>query len=451
MSGEYSYSVAACNAPENCSAYTVGAVVTVTLPVSLTVPTGLRACDMVGGHPVGCVPAGDTLELTGPSSYRIEWNPVANATSYQFQRTVSTASNQNPVTEPAQTVYVTYVEGGGNPVSDGGWYEHQYRIRACAGANCSAWTLPEAKVRVDANPARVAATGTVYYHTDALGSPVAQSDASGAVVKRMAWQPWGVPASGSYEQGPGYTGHVTDALTGLSYMQQRYYDPVAARFLSTDPVASNMTDGSNFNRYYYAANNPYKFTDPDGRFINFAIGFVVGFTLDAGIQYARTGEVNLGQSLVSGLAGSLTGGIGGALTKAVGTGAISASTATAGTALTGAVAGNLSTAATATVTGQQLTGAQLAAGTAIGMVTSATGAAAANTNAATTGALARMSNAPINSPAGIGANISNTTAGAARSNAAAQGSAAAVSNVANEAAGKVLDTTVNNALTERRR
>lgn len=34
---------------------------------------------------------------------------------------------------------------------------------------------------------------------------------------------------------------------------------------SNDPVAANPNTGANFNRYSYAANNPYKFTDPDGR------------------------------------------------------------------------------------------------------------------------------------------------------------------------------------------
>jgi len=48
-------------------------------------------------------------------------------------------------------------------------------------------------------------------------------------------------------------------------MQQRYYDPVALRFLSPDPVDVSGTDGSNFNRYWYANDNPYTFTDPDGR------------------------------------------------------------------------------------------------------------------------------------------------------------------------------------------
>ncbi len=48
---------------------------------------------------------------------------------------------------------------------------------------------------------------------------------------------------------------------------QRYYDPTIGRFLSVDPVTANPKNGTNFNRYWYAANNPYKYVDPDGRVI----------------------------------------------------------------------------------------------------------------------------------------------------------------------------------------
>lgn len=63
----------------------------------------------------------------------------------------------------------------------------------------------------------------------------------------------------------GYTGHFFDSELGMVYMQQRYYDPIAGRFLSVDPVTTNAKDGSFFGRYHYANNNPYKFVDPDGR------------------------------------------------------------------------------------------------------------------------------------------------------------------------------------------
>jgi RHS repeat-associated protein len=103
-----------------------------------------------------------------------------------------------------------------------------------------------------------------YIHTDGLGSPIARTDASGTVISRTRYEPYGYVASG-VQPTIGFTGHVNDADTGLTYMQQRYYDPVAGRFLSIDPVNVDGNTGSSFNRYVYSNNNPYRFVDPDGR------------------------------------------------------------------------------------------------------------------------------------------------------------------------------------------
>ncbi|KAB8161366.1 hypothetical protein FKV24_019060, partial [Lysobacter maris] len=59
--------------------------------------------------------------------------------------------------------------------------------------------------------------------------------------------------------------HVFDAATGLVYAQQRYYDDDIGRFLSADPVTPYGSPVGQFNRYRYGSNNPYRFTDPDGR------------------------------------------------------------------------------------------------------------------------------------------------------------------------------------------
>ncbi|WP_189644710.1 RHS repeat-associated core domain-containing protein [Luteimonas gilva] len=112
------------------------------------------------------------------------------------------------------------------------------------------------------------ATGVVavkYQHTDALGTPVAETNAAGAVIQRSEYDPYGRLNNRPLTNGPGYTGHYQDAATGLTYMQQRYYDPTIGRFLSMDPVTADANTGGNFNRYWYANNNPYRFIDPDGR------------------------------------------------------------------------------------------------------------------------------------------------------------------------------------------
>lgn len=115
-------------------------------------------------------------------------------------------------------------------------------------------------------PVGIAQADTVtYYHPDALGTPVMESNASGLVTYTREHRPYGEQTLGAVKIGPGFTGHVGDADTGLTYMQARYYDPVAGRFLSNDPVAADLNTGANFNRYWYANNNPNKFTDPDGR------------------------------------------------------------------------------------------------------------------------------------------------------------------------------------------
>ncbi|MCI4566930.1 RHS repeat-associated core domain-containing protein [Lysobacter sp. CFH 32150] len=121
-----------------------------------------------------------------------------------------------------------------------------------------------------------------YQHTDALGSPVAVTDASRNVIERSEYEPYGKVLNRAVHDGPGYTGHVEDAATGLTYMQQRYYDPSIGMMLSVDPVTAYEGDMRHFNRYAYAYNNPYKFTDPDGRCP--LCGAAVGAGIDAATQ-----------------------------------------------------------------------------------------------------------------------------------------------------------------------
>ncbi|WP_348731307.1 RHS repeat-associated core domain-containing protein [Rheinheimera texasensis] len=74
-----------------------------------------------------------------------------------------------------------------------------------------------------------------------------------------------ISPNAEYKDKSGYTGHMEDKDIGLTYMQARYYDPVIGRFYSNDPAGFKASNPMMFNRYAYANNNPYKYTDPDGR------------------------------------------------------------------------------------------------------------------------------------------------------------------------------------------
>lgn len=140
-------------------------------------------------------------------------------------------------------------------------FEDRFRKLGAVGA----WLCCVLLIGLGLLPSAIAQTVT-YIHTDGLGSVVAESDANGNVIKRYDYEPYGAVVGEQVTDGPGYTGHVRDAATGLSYMQQRYYDPQLGRFLSADPVAAHSsTDARLFGRYQYAFNNPYSFNDPDGR------------------------------------------------------------------------------------------------------------------------------------------------------------------------------------------
>src|SRR5262249_28078917 len=101
-----------------------------------------------------------------------------------------------------------------------------------------------------------------FFHLDHLGSVIAVTDPSGAVVHRAAYLPFGEvrPGSeeGSFTPREGFNHHESDASGFLDY-GARLYDPATGRFISPDTV---LTDGPN--RYTYVGNNPLGRVDPSG-------------------------------------------------------------------------------------------------------------------------------------------------------------------------------------------
>jgi RHS repeat-associated protein len=89
--------------------------------------------------------------------------------------------------------------------------------------------------------------------------------------------------------------HLEDDDLQLTYMQQRYYDPLIGRFYSNDPVGFKASNLMMFNRYAYANNNPYKFIDPDGEEVESI--FIQGKTYENYGQALSNGWGDLKQSL----------------------------------------------------------------------------------------------------------------------------------------------------------
>lgn len=120
---------------------------------------------------------------------------------------------------------------------------------------------------------------TKYIHTDHLNSTSVVTNSAGAVLERLAFDPWGdrrqansaATADTSNTLIPatidrGFTGHegLDAGGMGLVQMNGRLYDPTLGRFLSADPMVAEPYRSQSFNRYAYVWNNPLSITDPSG-------------------------------------------------------------------------------------------------------------------------------------------------------------------------------------------
>jgi len=131
------------------------------------------------------------------------------------------------------------------------------------------------------------------YQLDALDSPVAMTDSTGATVNRTlfdAWgnvleqvangsiqTPWALPAYNPDFTGQsallshdgqriGFTGYEKDEVTGLYYAGERYYDPLVGNFNAMDSWSGDPQHPITLNKYLYANGNPLTFTDRTGRY-----------------------------------------------------------------------------------------------------------------------------------------------------------------------------------------
>jgi len=117
-------------------------------------------------------------------------------------------------------------------------------------------------VGLDENFARTDSSGSYAMLADLLGSTIGLVNSSGALGTQYQYGPFGqTTMTGASSTNPlQYTGREMDA-TGLYFLRARYYNPIAQRFVSPDPIGLS---GGQVNLYAYVFNQPMDWTDPLG-------------------------------------------------------------------------------------------------------------------------------------------------------------------------------------------
>ncbi|WP_306350867.1 RHS repeat-associated core domain-containing protein [Flavobacterium sp. '19STA2R22 D10 B1'] len=168
----------------------------------------------------------------------------------------------------------------------------------------------------------------LYLHRDYQGTILAVSNEAGAVIEKRLFDAWGSIIKVQNGQGRdlaeltvldrGYTGHEHLQSVGLIHMNGRLYDPKLHRFLQPDNYVQDPSNTQNYNRYSYAYNNPFKYSDPSGEFLLTAV--LVGAAI-AATTYTLTALLADVPFTVGGLIkASFVGAISGAVTFGIGTG-----------------------------------------------------------------------------------------------------------------------------------
>ncbi len=134
-----------------------------------------------------------------------------------------------------------------------------------------------------------------------------------------------VEVTGDADNSITYAGYQYDKESGLYYLNARYYDSTTARFLTEDTYAGKANDPLSLHRYTYCANNPLRYTDPDGHFFFAVVRFFGGAVIGGGLEYLtqkyieKRDKIDVKAVLYEGAiggAGAVIGGVGGTVKKA---------------------------------------------------------------------------------------------------------------------------------------
>jgi RHS repeat-associated protein len=177
--------------------------------------------------------------------------------------------------------------------------------------------LAPTRASAQVTPINAANDEIEYYHADAVSTIRMVTNANGAVLHRYDFTPSGaniylsVPMNGPQYGGPtteqpmGFAGKELDLESGFSYFGARYLLATSGRFTTPDPVidlAASLEDPQRWARYPYARNNPMRYVDPDGRWLDTVldIAFLAYDVYDIGRSVVRGEGVSGTQLMAAG-------------------------------------------------------------------------------------------------------------------------------------------------------
>jgi RHS repeat-associated protein len=203
-------------------------------------------------------------------------------------------------------------------------------------------------------------------HRDHLGSIVAISNQTGNIIEKRHFDAWGRLTHYWNNNGQttlpdgintfllldrGYTGHEHLLSVGLIHMNGRLYDPIVHRFLQPDNFIQDPENTQSYNRYGYVWNNPFKYTDPSGELVWFAVligAYIGGVSANGGQFNPFKWDYNNFSTYFGMAFGAASGYMGAGLGQGIYNSALAAGYSSTGAAIFGgavggAVAGGLNT------------------------------------------------------------------------------------------------------------
>ena len=150
----------------------------------------------------------------------------------------------------------------------------------------------------------ITAASFFYLHRDYQETIIAITNSTGVIVEKRLFDVWGSLIKYANSSGVttvpttttglfidrGYTGHEHLLGVGLINMNGRIYDNKLHRFLQPDNNIQDPYNTQNYNRYGYVMNNPTKYTDKSGEWLEYLFAALFN-SYASGVQ-ASNGQLN---------------------------------------------------------------------------------------------------------------------------------------------------------------